>query len=178
MPQGGAPFPGMPAYPQGYGSGMPLQAPSGGTAITAGVLGILGAVWAIIAALANVDAISSASGLSIAWVIDMQIVAFVIELLTLGPGSIMLLMRRMAGRWLVGFGAAVHILQGIIAVIAFLNLNAVAAQSGVSTGAFVGGGVLGALIVLAPAIATLVLVLLPLTGRWCAWHTQRVATAY
>lgn len=178
MPQGGAPFPGMPAYPQGYGSGMPIQAPSGGTAITAGVLGILGAVWAIIAALANVDAISAASGLSIAWVIDMQIVAFVIELLTLGPGSIMLLMRRMGGRWLVAFGCAIHILQGIIAVIAFLNFTTGAVQSGVSTGVFVGGDVLYELIVLAPAVATLVLVLVPLTGRWCAWRIQRVATAY
>lgn len=177
MPQGGAPFPGMPAYPQGYGSGMPVQSPSGGTAITAGVLGILGAVFAIIAALLYIGALSSLSGSSIAWMIDMAIIVFVVEVLTLGTGSIMLLMRRTAGRWMVAFGSAIHIALLIVIVALGLSSSQVA-ETGLSKGEIIGGGVGETLIVLAPAIATLVLVLVPLTGRWCAWRTQRVATAY
>lgn len=151
-----------------------VQPPSGGTAITAGVLGILGAVWAIIATIVNLSALSQVGsqigGSPLGWVLDMQTAVFIIELLTLGPGSIMLLVRQAAGRGLVAFGAAIHILQGIV-VFAVLLTYSSGNSIGVTNGAFVGGGVIGLLIVLIPAIATLTLALVPLTGRWCAWRT-------
>jgi hypothetical protein len=143
----------MPAYPAGAGYGAPpRQKPSGGTAITAGVLAIVGAVWALGSAVIN-------------W---MQVIVMAIEVLTLTPGAIMLFRRMSLGRWLILVGCVLHILQGAVAI-AVIDTSGVLTSTG-NNPAVVGGTVVGGLIVLLPAIATLVLVLVPLTARWCAWR--------
>ncbi|MGH3437778.1 MAG: hypothetical protein ACRDRN_15080 [Sciscionella sp.] len=163
-----------PAYP-GYPGGADLanQRPSGGTAITAGVLAILGAVWAIILGIVDFS-VAPAAGQSIAWVVWLQAIVYVIEFFTLLPGAIMLFMRKSLGRWLIVVGCAAHIVQGIVA---FIGVVLIANAFNNQSSAFVGGGVVGILVVLLPAIATLILALVPLTGRWVAWGSRPAPAA-
>lgn len=167
------PMPQMSPYPVGNDQSM-MSPPSGGTAITAGVLAILGALWAIVTAIVNLSIAGQAGGSPIAWVVWMQGIAFAVEVLTLGPGSIMLLTRRSAGQWLVAIGCALHIVQGIVGVIAIVSIGHVGSVQ-LSGPAMVGGTFVGTVLVLLPAIATLILVLLPQTGRWCAWRRRPAA---
>jgi hypothetical protein len=178
-PGGGMPqYPGapgaMPPYPAG-GYGQDQQRPSGGTAITAGVLACLGAVWAIIAALINVSTLDAISGSSIAWVVWMQIIVMVIEVLTLAPGAVMLFRRMAIGRWLIAAGCALHIIQGIVAIAAIDSSGLLDGSD--DSAAVAGGSAVGGIVVLLPAIATLVLVLVPLTAKWCAWGKPAAVTA-
>lgn len=175
-PSGMPPYPTMPypsaAYPM---AGFPVLAPSGGTAITAGVLAALGALWAILMCAVNfgtASAISMNPATSpVVWVVWMQGSVGVIELVTLGAGSIMLFMRKSVARWLVAGGSAVHILQGIIGFSGLLAAGLIGSGR-VSSGAMFGGSIFGVVSVLSPAIATLILVLLPQTARWCEWGRQ------
>lgn len=173
--QGQNPYPGMPQYPAG-GYPASVQAPSGGTAITAGVLAILGAVWAIIAAILNVSATSALAGSSLLGWVWVQVIVFVIELFTLGPGAILLLTRRPQGRVLIAIGCVLHILQGIVGAVIILGDTGTTLSGGANS-AMIGGGVIGVFIALAPAIATLILVSVPLTGRWVGWRTAQLPNA-
>lgn len=159
-----------PQYPGGVGPES-MQRPSGGAAITAGVLGLLGALFAIVFAIVDFSSTKDVAGSKAAWVLWMQAITYTIEVLTLGPGSVLLFLRKTAGRWLVVTGCLVHIVQGIVAVIWVLSLNQAVVPD--NRRAFVAGvGVGGLLIVLTPAIVTTILVLLPVTGRWLAWAKQ------
>jgi hypothetical protein len=132
----------MPAFP--------MVPPSGGTAITAAVLALLGAFSAIFTVVQNIGFFVNDPVLS-AWPLWQQGIASAIELITLGVGSILLLLRKHIGRALVVTGCAVHLLQGVIPFGGFWTIGRVS------------------LFVLIPAIATLILVLLPHTARWCDW---------
>lgn len=176
MPAQYGPGPSMPPAPMSpYPGGIdPVTSkPSGGTAITAAILALLGAVWAIIAGLEDFNDFNALDGTQFAWVVKMQAIVFALELITLAPGAILLFMRRPAGRWLIAVGSAAHIIQGIVAVVGIEGSGAIGSTQ--LSGEAVGSSVVGLLVVLIPAIATLVLVLVPLTGRWCAWRTGRPA---
>jgi hypothetical protein len=156
---------GYPAYPMGpYWIPRP---PSGGTAVTAGVFACLGAFWALIAAVINFSILSDAPDKA-QWIVLLQAIAMVIELFTLLPGAILLFQRKLSGRILVAAGCVVHIVQGVISLIGIMSLGYRVSRHVGSFG--IGSGAAGVLLAAAPAIATLVLVLVPLTRRWCEWR--------
>ena len=166
-PQPGQYPPAPPPYPGGQ---YPVQQPpSGGTAITAGVLAVLGALWGVFSGVLNFGAVDEVID-DLKWIVVLQATVYVIEFATLLPGAILLFLRKPAGRWLVATGSALHILQGVIALSVLASDDRF--TSNLDGPAAVGGGIGGLLVVLSPAIATLVLALVPLTGRWCAWGTQ------
>lgn len=170
QPPGQYPSP-MPQYPGGTDPEL-RQQPSGGTAIAAGVLGVLGALFGIVFALIDFNSAKDLAGTKVAWLVWMQAIAYTIEVVTLGPGSILLFVRKAAGRWLVLAGSLVQVVQGIVAVIAMLSLsqNLIPDKSRATVA---GAGIGGLLVVLAPAIATVILLVVPATGRWLAWAKQR-----
>ncbi|OXM66243.1 hypothetical protein L1857_22880 [Amycolatopsis thermalba] len=142
------------------------QPPSGGTAITAGVLAVLGALWGVFSGILNLGVVDEVVD-DLKWIVVLQGTVYLVEFATLLPGAILLFLRKPAGRWLVALGSALHILQGVIALIVLASDDRF--NRNLDTAAGIGGGVGGLLVVLSPAIATLVLVLVPLTARWCAW---------
>lgn len=152
-----APFPG--------GNDVHQQPPSKGTTIAAAVLAVLGAIWALFGTISSLAAVG-ATGPGSELVMLTQAIAYPIEILTLGIGAALLFMRRDLGRWLVVAGSVVHIIMSIIAVFGMLSAIDPSSELG---GAAAGFGVVGLLIVLAPAIATIILALLPPTGRWLSW---------
>lgn len=181
QPQPGYQQPGFPqyqGYPQqpGFPGGYPPPAipplapasPSGGTGITAGVLAGLGALANLgagifgligLAALNSDSTFQSASGISggvSALLIVMTLLSVVIGLVLLA-GTVMLLQRKMVGRWLVVAGCAMTIVGSLIS----LGLSAaVTARYG-----YYGGNGFAVLGLIFP-IATLVLALLPATTAW------------
>ena len=175
QPQGYPPQPGYPQQPPGYPPqpgypqqpGYPYQqppwpapAPSGVTAIIAGVLAGLGG-------LANVvGGVLAAIGLSVmigdspygtdAWTgliasVMLNIVAGVV----LSIGTVLLFLRKTAGRWLVTVGCAVSIVSSMIA----LAMPTTVAEYTISGR---GADMVGLLF----PIATLVLLWLPATSAW------------
>src|SRR5699024_3687796 len=161
-----APFPGS--------NEMASRPPSKGTTIATAILAVLGALWAIIQTIGSFTQVSSNSAELpelLNWLPWMQAIAFTVEVLTLGAGAVLLFMRKSLGRWLVTAGAAVHIIQGIVSVIAIVNSPAFT-ESGLTESeqsVAVGAGIVGLIIGLLPALATLILALLPPTGRWLNW---------
>lgn len=171
-PQQPGPYPQMPPYPYPYpayqGSNDPMRQPSKGTAVAAGVLAILGTLWALIFAIANFAAtaeLSTTAYAGLEWLGWTQASAYLIEVVTLGPGAILLFLRNDIGRWLVVGGTVVHILQGLLGGITVLAYSDRAVPS-----AEISGGAVGAFVVLSPAIATIILALLPPTTRWLRWN--------
>lgn len=167
-PGGFMPMP-PPAYPSSPGGVEPAAKPSGGTAIAAGVLASLGGVWAIIFSIVDLRDASefATSGVPHVWALWLQPIAYIVEVVTLLPGAILLLVRKPVGRWLVVAGSLVHIVQVIVVVSAMLST--VTDQAKVPGQLVVSGGIIAVVVMLLPAIATLVLALVPLTGRWVNW---------
>ena len=166
-PQPGQYPPAPPPYP---GEQYPVaQPPSGGTAITAGVLAILGALWGVAIGAINFGVLGDVAD-DLRWLVILQGTVYILEFVTLLPGAILLFLRKPVGRWLVVTGSALHILQGIVALTVIASDDRFTGD--LDGPAAIGGGAGGLLVVLSPAIATLVLALLPLTGRWCAWQKQ------
>ncbi|GAA1978052.1 hypothetical protein [Amycolatopsis minnesotensis] len=158
-----------PPYPGG-GSSLGEKPPNGGAAITAGVLACIGAVFGLIRALGDFSSLSD-RGLDVLsdfkWVVWLEAITSVAEIVTLLPGGILLFLRKPIGRWLVVAGSAVRI---VTAVVVYSQLMSLVNNASVLAGPASAGRNAGMLIaVLSPAIATLVLGLLPVTGRWCAW---------
>jgi hypothetical protein len=168
------PPPSMPQYPGGIDGPRQLE-PHGGVAVAAGVLGILGALFGVIFALLNFDSIQVLQGSRLEWVIWLQAFAYTIEVITLGPGSILIFVRRTAGRWLVMTGCVVQLAQAITALVAVLAMG-VQLSNQESGAVAVGSTTGGLLIVLTPAIATLILTALPVTGRWLSWKRRAPET--
>ena len=152
------------------------------------MLGALGALAAIWMTFAYFIAASTFTNLAndpdmtgvphIAWAFWTTGIVAVLEVFTLGIGSVLLFVRKSAGRWLVTVGCILHILVGIVVVIAFASIGSAAADlrdsdaSAMTSGYSVMMGV-----ALIPAIATLILVLLKPTARWLAWGKQPQAAA-
>ncbi|RSN47974.1 hypothetical protein DMC64_12195 [Amycolatopsis sp. WAC 04197] len=155
-PQGGYPAPG--AYPP---PGMARQ-PSGATGIIAGVLAILGGLWFLAGVVSHVVELSH---YVISFLVVGAVLDFVSAALLLG-GGILLLVRKRAGRVLTVIGSAGAI--GFV-VLTFL-FRAIGSSFYFSYGGVMlhfGFGWL-LFVVLIPAIVTLVLALIPPTGRWLA----------
>ncbi|MFE5570749.1 hypothetical protein ACFQ68_37545 [Amycolatopsis japonica] len=155
-PQGGYPAPG--AYPP---PGMARQ-PSGATGIIAGILAILGGLWFLAGTVSHVIELSH---YVISFLVVGAVLDFVSAALLLG-GGILLLVRKRAGRVLTVIGSA-----GAIGFVALTFLfRAIGSSFYFSYGGVMlhfGFGWL-LFVVLIPAIATLVLALIPPTGRWLA----------
>ncbi|KFU82692.1 hypothetical protein SAMN04489729_6197 [Amycolatopsis lurida] len=158
-PPQGYPAPG--AYPPG-----PMRQPSGATAIIAGILAILGGLWFLAGLVSHIIELSD-------YFISFLLVGAALDLVSaalLLGGGIMLLLRKRAGRVLTVIGAASAI--GFVALTFLLRAFDVHyhfSYSGVTL--FFGFGWL-LFVVLIPAIATLVLALVPPTVRWLAAKPQ------
>ncbi|WP_194816731.1 hypothetical protein [Nocardia sp. XZ_19_385] len=143
--------------------------PSGGTAISAGVLAALGTVAQLLGgvgvlwlALATSDGLSDEDGLY-AFVLVGAGFALLTAVL-LGIGSVTLFLRKAIGRILIAVGCAIHILAQIASIVV-----SVAAVGEYADDDLIGTG-LGGLIGIVFPIATLILVLLPSTARWLAYR--------
>jgi hypothetical protein len=179
---------GFPAHP---GFVDPPRPASGGTAITAGVLAILGGLWALVSmiggfAIASLDSsdleystYNSADGYSSGtytlpdWLGTYGIIIALVNLVVavlLIVGAILLFTKKSAGRFMVAGGCGLVILIGVAGIIvgAVMSADIEGGMGGIAV-----GGVIG-FIALVPAIATLVLALVPPTGRWCAQDKVQV----
>ncbi|EME63872.1 hypothetical protein [Amycolatopsis decaplanina] len=157
-PQGGYPAPGAHPPPG------TARRPSGATGIIAGILAILGGLWFLAGAASHVIELSH-------YVISFLVIGAALDLVSaalLLSGGILLLLRKRAGRVLTVIGAASAI--GFVAL-TFL-LRAIGSHFYFSYGGvnlYFGFGFGWLLfVVLIPAIATLVLALVPPTARWLA----------
>lgn len=183
-------YPPQPVYQQGYppqvgyARGFPgafPPPPSGGTAISAGVLSALGALAGLgsgILALISIAAIKSDSAFSnlsdisggiyaLLIVGSLASIVFGAVLLT---GTVMLFQRKMLGRWLIVGGSALAILSNVIGFA--VRTTATAGYPG-----YGGLGVLPLLGLVFP-ITTIVLVLLPSTTAWIQAKANAVAPQY
>jgi hypothetical protein len=153
-------FPAQP-YPQApYPSGpLPPQKPSGGTAITAGVLAVLGGLLFLLFTVATIIGLANLRSVLPIQVIGL--VEYAVVAGTLLPGGILLFLKKPAGRMLTIIGCGISIVG--IAV----NLVLVFTGVGEIGTGFGRGVVLGALLVIVPAVATLVLAIVKPTARWC-----------
>lgn len=186
------------SYPQGpMQSGYPAppvyanvpSAPSGGTAITAGVLAILGglvAAFGAIGAFAATAVVATAddqlSELSSQygspstglpdWFGGYLIGSGIVNLVVAGllvVGAIMLFIKKSVGRFLVIAGCALVIVARVVELIATSSLAEDLPGDSLGMGA-----ALSALVLVFP-IATLVLAAIPPTARWCAQATAPAA---
>lgn len=151
-----------PPQPYGYPPAPPAAAPNGATGIIAGVLAGLGGLANIVGGifmaigLAAIGSDDSSLGESVYWtpIIAIAVLNIVAGLL-LAAGTVMLLLRKMIGRWLVVAGCAVSIVSSLIS----LGISsAVAAYTSTGKATDVVGLIF--------PIATLVLVLVPSTTAW------------
>lgn len=197
-PSGGIPYPQMPPT---QGGGEPPA--SGGTAITAGVLAVLGGLFIAVASWVTFDLVDfvtrgwSERGIPFAGVSELASllpdwlstyttlagIGYAVAALLLLVGSCLMLMRSMAGRWMVVAGCVVVIgvaVAGMIAGPAAVTemVDAAQARFGSRNGApspslSVAGPTV--FVIIMPALATLILALVPLTGRWIdgGRHTPR-----
>ncbi len=154
--QGGYPPPGV------------APKPNGATGIIAAILAILGGVWFFAGMVLHVIEISEHV---LYFLVIGAILDFVSAALLL-LGGILLLMRKGAGRVLTAIGAAFTLFMVLVTIVVrSLDLTFYFSYGGLTL--FVGvGGVL--IQVLIPAIATLVLALIPPTARWVAAGKQVV----
>ncbi|MFD6155612.1 hypothetical protein ACFWF7_11750 [Nocardia sp. NPDC060256] len=173
-----------PQYPGGYNPypayppGMP--APSGATAITAGVLACVGAVtelfgggvslvFGIIGArLGEYDTTGLFSeGWFQTWAIASGAIGLIAAVL-LGVGAVAMFTRKSFGRVLIVVGCVAVIVVGITGTVLVHSVN----TNSDSLSSLSGG--IGGLFGLIFPVATAVLALLPMTGRWLA-HTPVAA---
>ncbi|MFT3898926.1 MAG: hypothetical protein QM728_01595 [Gordonia sp. (in: high G+C Gram-positive bacteria)] len=200
-PPGMAPPPGVPVPPAGqpgqpygvpqysadpYGmqyGGFPQPEPSGGTAITAGILSILGGVAefagsivVIIAliVLSNLDASNKVVDALPDWYTAGMVVMAVVEVITgtiLLIGGIALLTRRLWGRIAIVVGCAIALTTSIIGLfIDFAVAEAITSDISAGTDVDLGSGIgstAGSIIQMIFPIVTIVLALLPATKAWC-----------
>ncbi|QRY52721.1 hypothetical protein [Mycolicibacterium septicum] len=180
--QSGHPQPWYPGAYQPYGSApAPSTSPSGGTAITTAVLAGLGALATLgggilgligLAALNSDSTYSTSdvlSGGACALLVIVMLVNIVSGLLLL-PGTVMLLQRKMIGRWLIVGGCALTILNSLLS----LGLSAAVTARYESYG---GGSAFEFLSLVFP-IATLVLAMLPSTTAWIKARPNPVAPQF
>ncbi|MHC9292438.1 hypothetical protein ACRCUN_08195 [Mycobacterium sp. LTG2003] len=176
-------YPPQAGYPGGYQyqyQPVPRSSPSGGTAITAIVLAGLGGVANFFGGLLmafglatimedatfqNTSAVTDGAWTALIAIVMLNIVCGLLLLV----GTVMLMLRKMVGRWLVVAGCTVSGLSVLI------SLTLVASTIGdyeYSRGA--GSDLVGLLF----AIATLVLVLLPSTTAWIQANRNPVPPQY
>lgn len=184
-------YPNYPGMRPAEGGGEPP--PTAGTAITAGVLAVLGGLFFALAAWLSFDAVDLATdrwaeeGLTSARVAELEalvpdwvetygvitgIIAVLASLLLL-LGAFFLLSRTVVGRWLVVAGCVFAIGFAVAGMIALPTLRddiqaALEQQLGQQARADDGPDAVGAAVflIIIPAVATLILALVPATGKW------------
>ncbi|PXX63060.1 hypothetical protein DFR70_106114 [Nocardia tenerifensis] len=175
-----------PQYPGGYqpypAYPAATQAPSGATAITAGVLACVGAVGELFGGLADLaigiigwEVFGLDGPLTSGWYHTFTIVLGVVGLVAavlLGVGGVGLFSRKSFGRVLVAVGCAVVVVAGIVGLV----LTQTMLDSYDSTSVISGG--IGGLLGLIFPVATAILVLLPATSRWLAHTPAMVPPPY
>ncbi|WP_405159608.1 hypothetical protein OG203_24410 [Nocardia sp. NBC_01499] len=166
-----------PAYPTG------MSAPSGATAITAGVLACVGAVGELFSGgislvfgiiggkLGEYDTTGLFSeGWFQAWAIATGVIGLIAAVL-LGVGAVAMFTRKSFGRVLVVVGSVVVIVTDIVGPVLLHSFDTSSNRlTALSSG-------VGSLFSLIFPIATAILALLPVTGRWLA-HTPVAAQQY
>ncbi|MEU8895101.1 hypothetical protein [Nocardia sp. NPDC048505] len=168
-----------PQYPGQYepyagGYAMPAAAPSGGTAITAGVLACIGAVFQLIGGFANFFTSSQISSLDTGGDLESGFTTLtmitgavaILSALLLGVGAVMLFTRRPVGRILIAAGCGLVIVMQILSNVLLATMFADIDDDG-SIMAIAG---VSALISLIFPVITMVLALLPSTARWAAYQ--------
>ncbi|MEV0249898.1 hypothetical protein AB0H76_25080 [Nocardia sp. NPDC050712] len=165
----------------GYAPGP--AAPSGGTAITAGVLAALGAVSQLAGAAISLttSTVFTDSGLSDSDLTSQlrtlmtvtSVVSFLVAAL-LGGGAVLLFLRKAAGRILVAAGCGLVIVAQLANTVLMATLFADLDDDG-SVLAVAG---LSAVFSLIFPIVTLVLALLPATARWLAHRPAEAGYPY
>lgn len=165
LPSGGQepwsfpPPPDASAYP---GYERPPESPSGTPAIIAGILALLGGV------AHGFLAFKTNGGSASVMAAGVLLLNAVLAMLLL-PGGVLLLMRRKLGRWLVACGSVIAALY-FVAVGVYLAVLADALTDGRAGGTSIGAAlsvdVVTVFVMCLPALATFVLTVLPLTGRW------------
>ena len=170
-------YPG-PVYPGGAYpvTEVVVRPPSGGAAITAGVLAVLGAIAAILLAVYGIGEMASigsdsdaADGIWMLWLLSL---AAVLEVITLGWGSVLLFMRHPGGRRLVAAGCLAHILMVSIVASGIIAMASDDPADPSLTDEIIGLVTVG-ILMLIPAIVTLIVVLTPATGQWLRWSPQQ-----
>jgi hypothetical protein len=160
------------AYPSGGDSG---YRPSGGTALTAAGLAIPGglfSLWIGIVAIAGVGQVSNGTGKA---ALVIAVVAGLLSGIALLLGAGLIMGGKPVGRWLVVLGCAVVVIA-LVVVAALLgsNLSAIASANGdtnITSGTATGTAIVFALFYSIPAIATLILAIVPLSGRYLAYRS-------
>ncbi|MDT5011482.1 MAG: hypothetical protein QOH57_3099 [Mycobacterium sp.] len=173
-----------PGYPAGaapvYSPYGQSPSPSGGTAITAAVLSFLGTVAhalgaiMLLVAMSAVNDVPKARDLLPGWYGAFAIGSCVLNIalsVTLLVGGIQLLRHVGWSRMLLAGACAVAVVWRIVDVIATKSIYDSLEKFGVDASARVGGAA-GTTLGLIFPIVTLVLVLLPLTKRWCEVPTR------
>jgi hypothetical protein len=139
----------------------PEREPGAGTAIATGVLAVLGGLWHSLGVAGNALTLFSSS-IALGGALLSLVVNAVLAVVLLF-GGVRLLMRRYNGRLLVVTGSAL----AIVAYLADLVFSAFGLH--VLSQVAVGNRALAVLVLGVPAVTTLVLALLPATGRWLFW---------
>ncbi|MGH3491733.1 MAG: hypothetical protein ACRDRL_29635 [Sciscionella sp.] len=174
------PPPGYPPMPSHPGQLDAEAKPTGGTAIAAAVLAVLGALAGLVllffgiaglVALAQPDTPANAT--------PPVIIGFVLALfmvVLLGVGSILLFLRKRAGQLMVAAGSALTLL-GIV-VLAIIELGITSRYSTADAAAAVlGVGIVYLIMFGLPALATLILVLVPPTTHYVRWQPGQGAAS-
>lgn len=183
-----------PQYPQpgAYSAAPPAPAqPSGGTAITAGVLAALGGLLSLgitavslyfLIAIATIGSqfkpsdyefLDSIFGVLAIGIVALVIIAFVLGMLLsalLIAGAVLLFRRKMLGRWLVVSGCGVAIVSNL--------MTSVFTTAVTSDDWYSPESVVSAFVGLAFPIATMVLALLPSTTAWVRAEPTRSVPQY
>lgn len=173
-------YPQQPGYPGGYPPQQPPAPPSSTTGIFAGVLAGLGAVANLgggLLGLIGLIAVSGDSTFRSSSALSGGVFALLIIVTLLGvacglillAGSVMLLQRKMTGRWLVIGGCALTIVGSLVN----LGVNA-AVTAGYE---YYGGNGFAVLGLIFP-VATIVLTLLPSTTAWIQAKPNPVTAPY
>lgn len=202
----GGQYPGtVPSHP-GYADGEPPASGGTAIAAgVLAILGGLWAIFQALAAFTTGAALQSEmtnSGLSPTeaaevermmpdWLTTASIGTGAAQILTailLLVGPILLFLKKSVGRWMVVAGCVLAIASAVAAYIMvdiFMSemIRLVEERSGDAGGAegmagiMTAAGAIGAFIVAIPAIVTIVLALVPPTGRWCAQGKRKAAPA-
>ena len=138
------------------GAMSPQPRPAAATAITSAALAALGTVWHGTGAITGL--IGTAQG-GLSWVGNLALLFDLVLVVLLSLGAALVFGRKSAGRALLITGSAIAVLLYLLAFVLGLNGIPHLVARGVLPGALV-------LLPAIPAIATVVLVLLPATSRW------------
>jgi hypothetical protein len=138
--------------------------PSGATAIIAGVLAVLGGLLYLLGLIGTVVVLVNV-GFGY-WQSILNLVEVLLLVATLLPGGILLFLRKPAGRLLTIIGSGLAILVTVLSVA--LDAAGVWHLSSGVGGMYLGGAIVGLVLVLVPAGATLTLAIVKPTALWCA----------